>query len=188
MTKDTILIVDDDPGILDTYSAWLSDPYDVITASDGEEALDVIDDDVSVVLLDRRMPGMSGSEVLDEIRDAGYDCRVAIVTAVEPDFEVIDMGFDDYLVKPVTKEALVDTVEELLRRVEYGEKLLDYHSLVSKKVLLEEKKTESELADSEGYDDLLDRLEEVESRVDELSREMSSDGFKAVVRDIHERA
>lgn len=188
MTNDTVMIVDDDPGILDTYSAWLSDEYDIVTASDGEEALDRIDDEVSVVLLDRRMPGMSGREVLDEIRDAGYGARVAIVTAVEPDFEVIDMGFDAYLVKPVTKGELTGTVEDLLQRVEYGELVLDYQSLVSKKVLIEQKKSEKELADSDEYAELLDRLEDVESRVDELSRKMSTDDFKAVVRDIQKRA
>jgi DNA-binding response OmpR family regulator len=157
-----------------------------VTAADGGEALEMMDGSVSVVLLDRRMPGMSGSEVLAEIRDAGYDTRVALVTAVEPDFDVIGMGFDAYLVKPVTREELVGTVRELLRRSEYAEKLLDYHSLVSKKSLLEAEKPDAELAESDGYRELLDRLREVESEVDELSRTLSEDGdgFKAVVRDI----
>jgi len=184
LNRERVLLVDDDPGILDTYSEWLSREYDVVTAADGEEALDVIDDTVSVVLLDRRMPGMSGREVLDKIRDEGYGCRVGIVTAVNPDFDVIDMGFDDYLVKPVTKEELTTTVESLLERAEYAEKVLRYHSLVSKKVLLEQRKTKDELARSDDYRDLLDELEEIESRVDELSQEMSSDGYRAMVRDI----
>ena len=184
MTRSTVMIVDDDPGVLDTYSAWLSGTYDLLTASDGEEALDTMHKDVSVILLDRRMPGMSGREVLDEIRDSDYDPRVAVVTAVEPEFEVIGMGFDAYLVKPVTKDELTETVEKLLKRVEYGEKLIEYHSLVSKKVLFEGKKTDEELANSDEYARLNERLEQVESRVDEISREMSADGFKSVVRDI----
>ena len=188
LTRDTVMIVDDDPGILDTYSAWLSDEYDVTTAPNGEEALDRINEEVSVVLLDRRMPGVSGREVLKQIREAGYGARVAVVTAVEPDFEVIDMGFDAYLVKPVARGELTGTVEDLLQRVEYADKILDYHSLVSKKVLLEEKKTEKELAESKEYAELLDRLKEVESRVDELSRSMTKDDFEAVVRDIQKRA
>jgi DNA-binding response OmpR family regulator len=182
------MVVDDDPGILDTYSAWLSDEYDVTTASSGEEALNRINEDVSVVLLDRRMPGVSGREALKQIREAGYGVRVAVVTAVEPDFEVIDMGFDAYLVKPVARGELTGAVEDLLQRVKYTDKVLDYHSLVSKKVLLEEKKTEKELAESKEYAELLDRLKEVESRVDELSRSMTKDGFEAVVRDIQKRA
>jgi DNA-binding response OmpR family regulator len=182
------MIVDDDPGILDTYSSWLSDPYDVVTASSGEDALDGMHEDVSVVLLDRRMPGISGGEVLDRMSDRDHDPRVAMVTAVEPDFEVVDMGFDAYLVKPVSKDELVETVERLLRRTEYGEKILEYHSLVSKKVLLEDRKGDEELAESDEYERLIRRLEEIESRVDKLSSDMTSEDVKVVVRDIQERA
>ncbi|MFW5983575.1 MAG: response regulator [Halobacteria archaeon] len=188
MAQDTVMVVDDEPGILDTYSAWLSEEYDVVTASDGDEALSKLHDDVSVVLLDRRMPGMSGRDVLDEMHDRDHDARVAIVTAVEPDFEIVDMGFDAYLVKPVTKEELVEVVEELLNRVEYSEMVLEYHSLVSKKVLLESKKTDEQLDNSDEYAKLIDRLEDVESRADELFRGMSTDGYKALVRDIQDRA
>jgi len=179
------MVVDDDTGVLDTYSDWLSDRYDVVTASGGLEALERMDEDVSVVLLDRRMPGISGDDVLEEIRKRNCGCRVAIVTAAEPDFGVIDMGFDAYLVKPVTEDELVNTAGSLLRRVEYGEKVRRYHSLVTKKVLLSTK-TDDELARSDGYRTLLDELEQVESEVDEMSREMSEEGFRAVVRDIQD--
>jgi len=63
----------------------------------------VIDETVDVVLLDRMMPGMSGQEVLAAIRERGLDCRVAMVTAVDADFDVIEMGFDEYLGKPRTE-------------------------------------------------------------------------------------
>lgn len=47
------------------------------------------------------MPVRSGNEVLDKMRIAGYDWCVAMVTTVEPDLDILEMGFDDYLVKPV---------------------------------------------------------------------------------------
>jgi len=185
MMSETVMVVDDDPGVLDTHSSWLSDGYDVVTAADGAEALERIDDSVSVVLLDRRMPGVSGSEVLAGIRDAGYDTRVALVTAVEPDFDVIGMGFDAYLVKPVTREELVGTVEELLRRSEYAEKLLDYHSLVSKKSLLEAEKSDRQLQENEEYQELCDRVSDLEGRVDDTVGQLEThDDFVGAFQDL----
>ncbi len=188
MTGDTVLIVDDEEDILDTYSTWLSEEYEVRTASGGEAALERLDDAVSVVLLDRRMPDMLGREVLKEIRDSDFNPRVAMVTAVSPDFDVLSMGFDAYLVKPVTKDDLVETVEGLRQQGEYAEKIDEYHSLVSRKVVLEQEMSQERLAENESYLALLNEIDEMKEEVDELSDGMSSDDFESVVRDIHDRA
>ncbi|MDY7082664.1 MAG: response regulator, partial [Halobacteria archaeon] len=60
----TIVVVDDEQAVADMYYEWLEGEYDVKKAYDGEEALEKIDQDTDLVLLDRRMPGMSGDEVL----------------------------------------------------------------------------------------------------------------------------
>ncbi len=85
--------------------------YDVRRAYEGHEALELLDGEVNIVLLDRRMPGLSGDEVLSELRRRELHSRVVMVTAVKPDFDIIDMGFDDYLVKPVSKDDLFTTVQ-----------------------------------------------------------------------------
>lgn len=147
-----VLVVDDDRGVAWTYRQYLESDYAVHTAHDGEEALAALDEeDVDVVLLDRMMPGMSGREVLAEIRDREYDCRVAMVTAVDPDFEILSMGFDDYVTKPSSKSELRETVADLLSLSEYTDRTREYHSLVAKRVALEEQKSESELAASDEY-------------------------------------
>jgi two-component system response regulator AdeR len=184
----SVLIVDDEPDILDTYSAWLSGEYDVETASGGKEALEKIDPNISVVFLDRRMPDMLGREVLKKIRDRQDSPRVAMVTAVEPDFDIVSMGFDDYLLKPVTKSDIIDTAELLLERTRYTEVVTEYHSLVSKKVLLEQKKSDQELAGSDEYRALLKKIDGVQEKADKLSEEMSSTDFEAVARDIQDFA
>ncbi len=92
------------------------------------------------------MPGLSGDEVLEQIRDRDLNSRVVMVTAVKPDFDIIDMGFDDYLVKPVSKDDLYTTVEGMLSRIEYDNQMQEYFSLVSKKAVLEAEKDEAELA------------------------------------------
>ncbi|MFC6826493.1 response regulator [Halopelagius fulvigenes] len=119
MTGDrpTVLVVEDEETVVEAYALWLSDTADVRTATDGEEALELVDDDVDAVLLDRRMPDLSGDETLAKIRERGYDCRVAMVTAVDPGVEATEGSFDAYLTKPVTREEIVDTVTELLELV-----------------------------------------------------------------------
>jgi CheY-like chemotaxis protein len=103
MSDHRILVVDDEQPIADLFARWLEDEYDVRVAYSGGEALASLDDSLDVVLLDRDMPDMSGDGVLDTIRSRGIDCRVGMVTAVEPDFDVLTLGYDAYVVKPVTK-------------------------------------------------------------------------------------
>ncbi len=113
MTKATVLLVDDEPNLVRLYAEWVKGSYDVRTATSGAEALELIDD-VEAALLDRRMPGMSGDELLDEIRDRGYDCPIAMVTAVDPDRDVVELPFDKYVTKPVEKADLLDALDGLL--------------------------------------------------------------------------
>ncbi|MFB6134480.1 MAG: response regulator [Halanaeroarchaeum sp.] len=184
MTEDagTVLLVDDEENITTLFAAWLEDTHEVRTANDGAEALELMDADVDVVLLDRRMPGASGDEILEEIREQGYDARVAMVTAIDPDFDVLEMGFDDYLTKPVSREDLEAVVETLLRRRQYDEEVQRYYSLAAKKAALEAAKPASELSNSEEYESLLQELDEVESGLsDQLT---ADDDFEAAFQNL----
>lgn len=150
----TVMVVDDERDITDLYSSYLLSYYDVITAYGGEQALDKIDGSVDVVLLDRRMPKMSGDEVLEAIRDRGYDCRIVMVTAVEPDFDIVDMPFDDYLTKPVDEDTLIDEVEKQLVLDTYDSRLEEYLRRRAKLAVLEEEKSRAELDTSDRYQEL----------------------------------
>ncbi len=174
MTTDQplVLVVEDEPDLADLYATWLKDEYRVRVAYGGREALDALDDEISVVLLDRRMPDLSGDEVLVALRERDIECRVAMVTAVEPDFDIIEMGFDDYLVKPVSKDALKSTVSNLLLRTEYDEGVQDLFSLASKKALLESEKGPSSLEESDEYQELTERLEELRDEMDRTLTEL----------------
>jgi two-component system response regulator AdeR len=182
--QSTVLVVEDEPPLIEIYARWLEGDYEVRTAQNGSEALEQLDDGVDVALLDRLMPGMSGDEVLAEIRDLAPDCRVAMVTAVEPDFDIITMGFDDYLTKPVEKEMLLETVERLLERSNYRGLEQELYALVSKRSALESAKSAEELAASEEFAELEDRIEELEAELDAAMSDMDSGEFVAMVRDI----
>jgi two-component system response regulator AdeR len=182
-----VLVVEDEPDVAETYKLWLDLDYEVRLANSGADALEQLDEDVGVVLLDRMMPGMSGDEVLAEIRDRGYDCPVAIVSAVDPDFDIIEMGFDDYITKPPTADELRETIDDLLERSERAEKVREYRSLLSKRAMLEEQKAEKELTQSEAYTDLQERIDDLEADLDgEQDHLLDDAAFVGALREFEE--
>ncbi|WP_436923106.1 response regulator [Halosimplex amylolyticum] len=181
-----VLIVDDDAEVADVYALRLRDEYDTETAYGGEEALEVVDESVDVVLLDRRMPQVSGDDVLAAIRERGLDTRVIMITAVDPDFDIVDMPFDDYLCKPVQKGDLVAAIEQQLTASRYDERLTEYLEVTSKVVLLEAEKSEPELDASDDVADLRERAECLREEIDEALAEF--DDFEAAFNEISRHA
>ena len=180
-----VLVVEDERDLADLYATWLRDEYRVRVAYGGREAIDELNDEVDVALLDRRMPDLSGDETLEAIREEGVDCRVAMVTAVEPDFDVVEMGFDDYLVKPVSRDALKDTVENLLLRNTYDEGIQELFALASKKALLESEKDPATLDANEEYRELSERVAELRGDLDETLATFDDDHvIDAMYRDL----
>jgi DNA-binding response OmpR family regulator len=183
----TVLVVEDEQALVELYVRWLED-YEVRTAGGGEEALEEFDEDVDVVLLDRLMPGMSGDEVLREVRSRSGDCKVAMVTAVEPDFDVVTMGFDDYLTKPVERETLRELIGRLTARTEYADLEQELYALVSKQAALQSAKSREELDESEEYADLQAEIDEKRAELDSALPGVENDEFVAMVRDLEEGA
>lgn len=181
-----VLVVDDESDLADLYAEWLSGDYQVRTAYGGEEALEQYDEDVDVVLLDRRMPVLSGDEVLSEIRDRGGDCRVVMVTAVDPDFDILEMGFDEYVTKPVDREHLHAIVGRMLTRGDYDQQMRTYQRLVAQRATLQAEKTEAELAANDQFADLEQRIADLEAELDTTLGQFEDTDFEAAFRDIEE--
>ncbi|MFC4405265.1 HalX domain-containing protein [Haloarchaeobius iranensis] len=171
-----VLVVEDNTELASLYSSWLGAEWAVTSVSDGDEAVEAVTSETEIIVLDRRLPGRSGDEVLERVRADGYDCQVVIVTAVEPDFDIIEMGFDDYLVKPVDRETLNRCLERLQRRSEYDAELREYYAQVSKKAVLEARKPEPELRNSEEYRQLEERVAAQADRADSLLDELFESG------------
>jgi DNA-binding response OmpR family regulator len=163
----SILIVDDEREVADVYSLRLESEYDVEVAYGGQEALDRVSEATDVVLLDRRMPDLSGDEVLDRIRERGLDTRVIMLTAVDPDFDILDMPFDDYLCKPVEKADLVGAINQQLSATRYDDQLSEYLNVTSKLGLLEQEKTARELDENEEITQLRQRAAELQAEMDD---------------------
>jgi DNA-binding response OmpR family regulator len=116
-----VLVAEDDPRLRVLLKRGLeSHGYFVDVVSNGLEALDfVVAYDYAVVILDRRMPGLSGSEVVERIRGGRDGTPVLMLTALDtPADRVVglDAGADDYLVKPFDFDELLARVRALQRR------------------------------------------------------------------------
>lgn len=181
----SVLTVDDEKNLVEIFSYWLEDHgCEVSTATNGPEALALLSDDIDVVILDRCMPGLSGDEVLQRIRERGYQCRVAVVSAVEPEIDIIEMGFDAYLTKPITREDLEKAVDCLINRSVRGVNQQEYFALSEKQALLHSRLSRKELEESEEYAALEQRLTELEAELGEQIDEFGRDDFMVAFRDL----
>ena len=179
-----ILVVDDDVDVAETYASQLGGEYDVETVYSGPAALEALSPAVDIVLLDRRMPKLSGREVLTTIRERGLETRVAMVTGEEADFDIIEMPFDDYVQKPVTEGALRGTVAHLVRCLTYDEQLREYYALTAKRAALVQSKAPEELADSEQFSELEADIETAEAALSDLVASFDPSDFDRAFHDI----
>jgi two-component system response regulator RegX3 len=119
----TILVVDDDPGILDVVRYALErEGYAVRTAADVAEAEAELERNVDLVVLDIMLPGGSGVDLCRRLRAARNFVPVILLTARDSEVDVVvgfEAGADDYVPKPFSTAALVSRVRAMLRRREY---------------------------------------------------------------------
>ena len=122
-----ILIVDDDPDILESIDAALqAEDAETMTVSDGNAAVAAClgDDPPDVVVLDMMLPKRSGFLVLEKIKGREDSPLVVMVTANEGKRHQAyaeSLGVDSYLLKPVPLSQLIDTIDELLTKEEAEE-------------------------------------------------------------------
>ncbi|MFC1958192.1 response regulator transcription factor [Chloroflexota bacterium] len=130
MQQAKILIVDDDPDIVEAISAVLeSYSYQIVTANDGENGLNKLKEEKpDLMILDLLMPKMDGFAVLKELQDPRLskyrDVLILILTSVKEDasrrrYELetgLELNVDDYVEKPIDPHTLATRVEKLLKK------------------------------------------------------------------------
>jgi DNA-binding response OmpR family regulator len=119
-----ILLVDDDPGVLDIVSYSLrSEGFEVDTVASGKQALEVAErESHDVILLDVMLPDLSGTEVCRRLRAAEVTVPILMLTAKDAEVDRVlglELGADDYVSKPFSKAELVSRVRAILRRQEF---------------------------------------------------------------------
>ncbi len=120
MEKAKILVVDDEPGILNVVTAYLrSEGFDFRTAGDGTDALKLIHSyQPDLIILDVMLPGMDGMEVLSQLRRESNAYVIMLTARSEETDKLVGLtvGADDYLTKPFSPRELMARIKAALRR------------------------------------------------------------------------
>jgi DNA-binding response OmpR family regulator len=121
MDRETILVVDDEPTIVQVICERLErEGFAVRTAGHGEAALEAVRErSPDLIVLDLMLPGMDGFDVLRTLRQGGHDVPVIVLTARDDDVDVVvglELGADDYVLKPFNPRELAARVRAVLRR------------------------------------------------------------------------
>lgn len=167
------MIVEDDVELANLFATWLRETYAVAVATDCAAAREALDETVDVALLDRQLPDGSGDDLLASIRARDLDCRVAMVSAVDPGLDVIEMGFDEYVCKPVGRDELHETVARLVTQGDYGDAVAEHYRLAAKKAVLESHCTRGELEGSAAFAALDARLAELDTELSQIVDSLS---------------
>ncbi|MGN0559257.1 MAG: response regulator transcription factor [Acutalibacteraceae bacterium] len=126
MNNGKILIVDDDLNICELLRLYIAkEGYNVVTANDGEQAVEIfLQEQPNLVLLDVMMPKMDGWQVCREIRKTS-DCPIIMLTAKSEVFDKIlglELGADDYIIKPFEAKEVIARIRAVLRRTNFSQK------------------------------------------------------------------
>ncbi|MGH7265386.1 MAG: sigma-54-dependent transcriptional regulator [Candidatus Rokuibacteriota bacterium] len=118
--RPVVLVVDDDPGLRESFRLILDEDHDVLEAADGGQAMDTVrTTQVDLVLLDIRLPDMDGIQVLEQIKAFDDNVEVILVTAVQAvrtAVAAMKLGAFDYVTKPFEPEEILPLVQRALEK------------------------------------------------------------------------
>lgn len=188
MSKYQLLIVDDEVDMLNGLKRIITKAFpgiNVITASDAQKALEYLQDNtVEIALLDIKMPGMSGLELLEELSSRNPWITVVMMTGfgtIETAVEAIKLGAYDFITKPFEKDLLTRTISKALERA----RLLRENFTLKQKVCENQLSTEF-VGDSEPMRQFQSNLATVaRSNYTVLIRGESGTGKELAARAIH---
>lgn len=163
----TVLVVDDNDDLRELYSLWLGETHTVRMAPDGSDGLEKLDGNVDIVFLDRKMPGLSGTDIAQRIEAGPHDPHVVMVSSLDAEFDIVDVPIDEYVQKPVDESQLQDVVDQFLVQQSYQSTLDEYFSLTAKLAMLEAQQSREQLAHSDEYEQLKEAVAEKRAEVDD---------------------
>ena len=129
-----ILIAEDEIQIAEPLRKnFLEEGHHAMIAKDGEEALNLIDKiQFDVIVLDWKMPKVTGIEVCKQLRDAENRTPIILLTALTQTsnkVQALNVGADDYVTKPFSFEELMARINAVVRRYNYEQEILDFEEL-----------------------------------------------------------
>ena len=113
------------------WAAALADLVDPVAAADGAEALERVGPETEILLVHRDLPERTATELVAAVRERGITVRAALLTPETPETDVVERGFDAWLLTPVEEGLLQQTVEGLLACRRYDRAIADLYALAS---------------------------------------------------------
>lgn len=162
-----VVIIEDEESLAELFSKRLDDEYNATIATHAGNGIAEIDAETDYVLLDRKLPGMSGDRVLEYIVDQPYDINVIIISAIDPDQNVIHQPYDEYITKTVDEGEIQDAIDRVEVKNRFVELLSQY---VKKAETWEVVRSELNTAESDADVD----LGMIESELDEIAEEFAT--------------
>lgn len=156
---ETVLLVDDEPGIRNVLGISLSDVgYQVITAADGKEALDLFHQHrPAIVITDIKMPGMSGIDLLQALKEEQPDTEVIMITGhgdLELAIKSLKMDATDFITKPINEDVLDIALSRAHQRIAMRQQVQEYTRKLEQ--LIEEKESRLNVS-HQSYQQLFDQ-------------------------------
>lgn len=163
--KKKILVIEDNDAQAEMYKRWLEPKYSANIATTYDEVLKEYTGDEKVILLDRKLKESEAEDIIDSLEGI-KDKNIVVITGMEPDLGLLDMPINDYLIKPIDRGKLRDTVRKVLeaeRKTDKAQKLLQ---LLSKKQILDDKPTDTR--EKQEYQKLVKRIDELRDEINDL--------------------
>lgn len=156
----SILVVDDEESIRESFKLILQDEYNVIAVASGEAALKMaVDNKIDLVFLDIRMPGMDGIETLQRLKKIDPQMEIIMVTAVndvQKASESVKLGANNYIVKPFELSQILSIAKAVTRKKEI------YSAVTKLKTTKRDRKDFPELSgESKALQNIIQKIEEL---------------------------
>lgn len=158
-----VLVVEDETSQRRMYARWLED-YSVKTASNETEIYEKLSEETAVILLDRVLNTKESDKIAEDIKDMFPGIEIIMITAVEPEADIVGLAVDDYLVKPVKKRKIRESIQQSLEKSEKTMKKRKLLSMAAKKAVLDGKPI---LQDVEKYEKLTEEIRHLKSELDD---------------------
>jgi DNA-binding response OmpR family regulator len=159
--RPSVLILEDERMVATILAEYFTDSYDTRHVSTGHEAIEAHGEATDVVVVDRKLEGMSGDDAAERIREEDARQLVLCVSGIEPDDDVYELAYDDYVHKPVAEAEVRTRLELLLDRSGLEPPAREYLSLRSKQVALTEAHGHAATR-MDGYRNCAERIEELD--------------------------
>ena len=130
----TILIVEDEPDILELLEYTLEKEYEIIGCLDTSRVIDILDQEtIDLILMDRNLPNVEGSVFIQELRKLGYSQNVIYLTAKDADENILEgfeRGGDDYITKPFNIDILKARIKSVINRTKKNHEVIKVRDIV----------------------------------------------------------